>query len=98
MEVSVVDVRSLEPISGLSTIKADARHLAQVPAGSVDSISCLHALEHFGLGRYGDEIDPRAWETALSEMVRILAPGGIMYLSVPIGTERLEFTASECSL
>ena len=91
MDVGVVDVRPLSGIDGLSCIQADARNLEMVPEGSVPSLSCLHALEHFGLGRYGDEIDPAGWEKSLSEMCRILAPDGIFYLSVPVGRERVEF-------
>lgn len=91
MDVEIVDVRPLTGIHGLSFIQADARNLNTIPDDSVSSLSCLHALEHFGLGRYGDEIDPIGWEKALFEMCRILAPGGILYLSVPVGEERVEF-------
>lgn len=58
-----------------------------------DSLSCLHALEHFGLGRYGDSIDPLGHEKALLNLSAMLAPGGKLYLSVPIGTQRVEFNA-----
>lgn len=42
-------------------------------------------MEHFGLGRYGDPIDPQAWENALKSFQRILAPKGNLYISVPVG-------------
>ena len=58
-----------------------------------DSISCLHALEHFGLGRYGDPIDIDGHLRGFNNLYRILKPNGILYLSVPIGTERIEFNA-----
>jgi len=58
-----------------------------------DSLSCLHALEHFGLGRYGDPINPHGYATGLENMVKILRHGGLFYLSVPIGEERVEFNA-----
>src|SRR5207253_1292315 len=48
---------------------------------------------HFGLGRYGDTVDPDAWSRALRSFSRVLAPGGRLYLSVPVGKERLEFNA-----
>lgn len=58
-----------------------------------DSASCLHALEHFGLGRYGDPLDPRGHEKGLSNLHAILQRGGLLYLSVPIGPTRIEFNA-----
>lgn len=58
-----------------------------------DSLSCLHALEHFGLGRYGDPIDPAGHEKALANLTEMLLPGGRLYLSVPIGRQRVEFNA-----
>jgi SAM-dependent methyltransferase len=61
--------------------------------GCCDSLSCLHALEHFGLGRYGDPIDAMGHEKALANLTDMLEPGGILYLSVPIGPQRVEFNA-----
>jgi len=60
---------------------------------SVLSASCLHVVEHIGLGRYGDEIDPHGTEKALHELVRVLAPAGQLLLSMPVGRERVEFNA-----
>lgn len=63
------------------------------PSDSVRSLSCLHVAEHIGLGRYGDEIDPRGTEKALQELRRVLAPGGQLLFSVPVGRERVCFNA-----
>jgi hypothetical protein len=63
-------------------------------AGYCDSLSCLHALEHFGLGRYGDPITPFGYQLGLANMAKILRPFGILYLSTPIGQERVEFNAN----
>ncbi len=65
-----------------------------MPGGYCDSLSCLHALEHFGLGRYGDPIDPLGHEKGLANMAHLLRRGGIFYLSVPIGRECVEFNAN----
>lgn len=59
-----------------------------------DSLSCLHALEHFGLGRYGDPVDINGHRKGFAAFALVLRPGGILYLSVPIGSiERIEFNA-----
>ncbi len=60
---------------------------------SVQSLSSLHVIEHIGLGRYGDPLDPLGSEKALGELSRVLAPEGWLYLSLPIGKERVCFNA-----
>lgn len=59
-----------------------------------DSISCLHALEHFGLGRYGDTLDPSGWMRGLSNLSFLLGPEGTLYLSTPVGRERVYFNSN----
>jgi hypothetical protein len=58
-----------------------------------DSISCLHALEHIGLGRYGDRLMADGHVKGFEALGTMLRPGGILYLSVPIGSQRIEFNA-----
>jgi len=58
-----------------------------------DSISSLHAVEHFGLGRYGDNIDFEGYLKGLNNIYKILKVGGIFYFSAPIGKQRIEFNA-----
>ena len=94
MPVTVLDVRPLSrPVQGLEFVLGDATDLSPFADRSLESVSCLHALEHFGLGRYGDPIDPEAWSRSLAAFVRVLRPGGKLYLSVPVGRQRLEFNA-----
>lgn len=84
--VTVIDVRPLkEKIEGLSFICADATNMDGIDDDSVESLSCLHALEHFGLGRYGDPVDGEACFKALRSFERVLISGGILYLAVPCG-------------
>lgn len=64
---------------------------------SVMSASSLHVLEHIGLGRYGDKITPLGTELAISELARVLAPGGRLLLSLPIGRPRTCFNAHRIS-
>lgn len=94
MPVEVVDIRPLKSnLRGLRFTQGDATSLEGFQTGSVESLSSLHAVEHFGLGRYGDPIDPDAWRKAMVALARILAPSGRLYFSVPIGRERLVFNA-----
>jgi Caenorhabditis protein of unknown function, DUF268 len=94
MPVTVVDIRPLESnITGLTFLQDDASELANVPNDSVVSLSTLHVAEHFGLGRYTDPIDPHACFRFMSSLQRVLAPGGRLYFSVPVGRERVEFNA-----
>jgi hypothetical protein len=92
MPVEVIDIRPLaNAVRGLTFTQADATNLERLATGSVPSISSLHAVEHFGLGRYGDPIDPQGWRAAVAALERVLAPGGRLYFSVPIGRERVVF-------
>ncbi len=60
---------------------------------SIDSISCMHTIEHIGLGRYGDPIDPNGDRRALSELQRVVAEGGSLLIVVPIGKPRIQYNA-----
>ncbi len=93
MDVEMVDVRPLFGVEGFTTTIDDGRLLSSFADDSIPSLSCLHALEHFRLGRYGDEIDALGWRKGLAAMGRVLAPGGRFYLSVPVGRERVEYNS-----
>jgi hypothetical protein len=94
-EIEVFDIRSItSAIPGVVFKQADLMNPTADIANYCDSLSCLHALEHFGLGRYGDPIDPKGHESGLRNMTNILRAGGIFYLSVPVGVERVEFNAN----
>jgi SAM-dependent methyltransferase len=94
MPVTVLDIRPLESdVRGLTFVPGDVCHLTGFASDSVESLSCLHAVEHIGLGRYGDAIAPDGWRTALNECSRVLAPGGRFYLGTPVGRERLNFNS-----
>lgn len=60
---------------------------------SITSLSCLHVVEHIGLGRYGDVIDSQGTIKACKELARILAPGGFLYFSLPVGLPKILFNA-----
>jgi hypothetical protein len=56
-----------------------------------DSLSCLHAIEHLGLGRYGDPLNYDGHLVGFNNLCKILRKGGTFYFSVPIGPLRMEF-------
>ena len=92
--VEVIDIRPLDShVEGLTFIQADATDLAQFADDSLESISTLHAAEHFGLGRYGDPVDAEAYVKFMLALQRVLKPGGRLYFAVPCGKERLCFNA-----
>ena len=61
--------------------------------GSIQSLSCMHTVEHVGLGRYGDPLDPDGDLKAMHELQRVLAPGGNLLFVVPVGKPKIVFNA-----
>lgn len=93
VETIFVDYRPLKAsLPGLTSIGGNILHLPFAD-GSVNSLSCLHVIEHIGLGRYGDPIDPYGSVKAAHELQRIVSPGGKLFLSLPTGRERICFNA-----
>lgn len=94
--IEVLDVRPINSnIPGIVFKQMDLSKPVELSSyEKYDSISCLHALEHFGLGRYGDPIDVDGHIKGIENMSKLLSKGGNFYLSVPIGIERVEFNAN----
>ena len=97
-DIEVFDVRPISSqIPGVVFKQGDLMRSDGLPEtagrGYCDSLSCLHALEHFGLGRYGDPVDPTGHERGIANMALLLQLCGTLYLSTPIGRERVEFNA-----
>jgi SAM-dependent methyltransferase len=92
--VTMVDLRPLPvTIEGLTFIPGSILDLP-FESGSVPSVSSLCVVEHIGLGRYGDPLDPDGTEKAIAELKRIVQPGGMLFLSVPIEDQnRIYFNA-----
>lgn len=89
--VTFVDIRPLQVhLPGLDCQGGTVLALPY-PDASVHSLSCLHVVEHVGLGRYGDPLDPLGTEKACRELQRVLAVGGFLYLSAPVGQSRVQF-------
>ena len=79
----------------LSNLKSMRGDLYRLPFkdGSVVSLSCMHTVEHIGLGRYGDVIDPEGDTKAINELKRVVAKNGSLLLVVPVGIPKIEFNA-----
>jgi SAM-dependent methyltransferase len=92
--IEVYDIRELTTSAANITFKQ--RDLMQERPdldGCTDSLSCLHTLEHFGLGRYGDPLDYDGYKKGWESLYRMVRPGGKFYFSTPIGPQRIEFDA-----
>jgi hypothetical protein len=85
-EIEVCDIRP-QPNCGHPNIRFVQLDITKSDAltEKVDSLSCLHALEHFGLGRYGDPVDPVGHKKGFANLLGLLRPGGFLYLGIPIG-------------
>jgi len=60
---------------------------------SISSLSCMHVIEHIGLGRYGEPMDPEGDLKAIDELKRVTAKGGNLLFVVPIGQPKIQFNA-----
>lgn len=65
----------------------------QFESNSIISLSCMHVVEHIGLGRYGDPLDVFGDIKAIQELKRVLAKGGHLLLVVPVGVPCVMFNA-----
>ena len=85
-KITIIDIRPLPiKVENLNFIQADATNLEGIADKSLASLSSLHAVEHFGLGRYGDKIDSTACFAAMKALQRVVKEKGMLYFSVPIG-------------
>jgi SAM-dependent methyltransferase len=91
--VEYVDIRPIESPFPELVFKEGSILCLPYQDNSIASLSCLHVIEHIGLGRYGDPIDPEGHIKAAQELSRVLKPGGSLYLGTPVGKETVCFDA-----
>jgi hypothetical protein len=93
-QVEVFDIRPLSTsIENVTFTQWDLTFPREDITEVSDCVTCLHTLEHVGLGRYGDQIDPDGWKNGLSSLAGLVKSEGVLWLSVPIGNQRVEFNA-----
>jgi len=91
-EVEVFDIRKNDiKFKNIKFNKIDILEIDKTYFNYTDSLSCLHVIEHFGLGRYGDKIDPQAHIIAFRKILQILKSRGILYISFPVCTKGKTF-------
>ncbi len=82
--VTMVDIRPIGlALESLNFVQASITELP-FKDQSIESLSCLCVVEHIGLGRYGDKLDPYGSEKAIMELKRVLARGGYLLISLPV--------------
>jgi SAM-dependent methyltransferase len=85
--VTMVDIRPLSvPMDTISFRKGSITELP-FEDQSLPSVSSLCVVEHIGLGRYGDPLDPEGTIKAIRELCRVVAPGGHLYFSLPVADQ-----------
>lgn len=100
-ELEVLDIRAIKiHLPGIRFHQVDITSEDNVLSfvkefGLSDSVSCLHVLEHLGLGRYGDPIRIAAYQDGLSNLSKLLKTKGALYLSTPVGKECIQFNANQ---
>jgi hypothetical protein len=86
-EIEVVDIRPLRESEHKNIKFKQADLMVPQAIGETDSLSCLHTIEHFGLGRYTDPIDVDGHEKGINNLVNLVKKGGHLYISFPIGKQ-----------
>ncbi|HTA27606.1 MAG TPA: DUF268 domain-containing protein [Bacteroidia bacterium] len=83
------------PILQLDNLQCDFIDLNALPfeTNSIATLSCMHTVEHIGLGRYGDKLDAEGDLKAIEELKRVVKPGGSMLFVVPVGQPKIMFNA-----
>ena len=86
-KIEILDIRSIPKSEHPNIIYTQADLMNGSEHEVTDSLSCLHTIEHFGLGRYGDPVNPTGYLIGFKNLIRMLKPGGILYISFPIGSQ-----------
>jgi len=92
-KLTIIDIRPMEVnIPNVEFIQGNICN-NEFNITNAESVSCLHTLEHIGLGRYNDPLGTELWKIALNNIWSLVKPEGVLYLSVPIGKQKIMFNA-----
>jgi len=97
-KIEVIDIRKNNfQFKNIIFKKKDITKIDKTMINYCDSLSCLHTIEHIGLGRYGDQIDPIGHIKGFRNLIKILKAGGMFYVSFPISEQNTTYFNSERS-
>ena len=85
-EIEIYDVRELKS-DHPNIIFKQHDFMNKNNVKQTDSVSCLHTLEHFGLGRYNDPINVKGFEIGLENLINLVEKNGLLYISFPVGKQ-----------
>ena len=79
------------PSLNFTNLEVDFVNMTNMPFhdASLPCVSSLSVIEHIGLGRYGDQLDPDGDLKAINEIKRITQKAGSVLINVPIGKSPL---------
>jgi SAM-dependent methyltransferase len=87
VDLTMIDIRPLSlPLDSIRFVKGTILNLP-FEDSSIESLSSMCVVEHIGLGRYGDPLDPNGSALAFKEIERVISRGGHFYFSVPVEGE-----------
>lgn len=87
-EIEILDIRPLKKSEHPNIIFVQRDLMSEKPnLLQANSVSCLHSIEHFGLGRYGDTINPEGHKLGFKNLVNMVSKGGTLYISFPIASQ-----------
>ena len=93
-QIEVLDIRPMETsITNIRFRQADLMLLDPDLVDCCDSLSSLHVIEHFGLGRFGDPIDIDGHKKGFFNLTKMVKAGGTLYLSFPVGQARVLYNS-----
>lgn len=85
-----IEYRKITHNTNLKTYTFDEA-VRKINKGSLqtDNAFCYSSIEHSGLGRYGDYIDPEGDLFTMQMIKKMVKPGGLLFLQIPVGRDLL---------
>lgn len=90
---STLTVDFTTPLSAHARVRSMSIPELDATDQTFDAVFSYSSLEHDGLGRYGDPINPNGDLERMNKLRGLVRPGGKLYLGVPTGPDFLVFNA-----